>query len=394
MGQGRSVNARGSVAWPARWSRALAGGCLALIAGMAAATDGVRDTGPAGAEGDGAVASRARFLMGTRLSIEIPARARPEVFEAAFAEVERLEQVMSNWRPSSEIMALNRTAAARPFRCSVDLFAAVAASLRLAEETGGAFDPTVEPLVNRLGLRSADGRLPDDPTPAREGGSPPDGPVGWQHVRLDPLHLSVFFDSPGVGIDLGGIGKGIALDAAARILHEQGVRAALLDFGGQAMAVGAPPGTSGWALGIASPEDRETPRAAVLLKDASLAGSGNGERAVQSPGGSLGHILDPATRSPARFSGTVSVVAGDGTTADALSTALFVMGPDAGVPWAETRGVSVQFAWVDEGGAPRVRGSSAFARLAANVAVPDATGESPGEEPPGALTRSGEGPGR
>src|SRR5882672_3055634 len=91
--------------------------------------------------------ARARYLMGTRLSIELADPAGEEVFEAAFAEVARLERVMSNWTETSEVSRLNREAFARPFRCSGDLFAALSAALRFAEETDGAFEPTVEPLV-------------------------------------------------------------------------------------------------------------------------------------------------------------------------------------------------------------------------------------------------------
>jgi thiamine biosynthesis lipoprotein len=380
MEQDRSVNARPSAARSMRRRWTLAGGCLAMLGGLVAAADGVRNAGTAGADEDRHAVSRARFLMGTRLSIEIPAPAGPAIFEAAFDEVERLEEVMSNWRETSEVTALNRSASAAPFRCSVDLFAAVAASLRLAEGTEGAFDPTVEPMVKRLRLRSADGRVPDGPATAGEDDAAPEAPVGWRHVHLDPLGLTVWFDAPGIGIDLGGIGKGIALDAAARVLRDHGVRSALLDFGGQALALGAPPGTSGWRLGIALPEDREASMAVVVLKDASLAGSGNGERAVKGPGGRVGHILDPGTGAPARFSGTVTVAAEDGTTADALSTALFVMGPDAGVRWADRRSVAVLYAWVEEDGALRIRGSSAFARLEAKGVTRRAAGEVPNAE--------------
>ncbi len=112
---------------------------------------------PTGADGDPSTrsaSSRARFLMGTRLAIEVEPPVEPEVFEAAFSEVARLESVMSNWKSASEISRLNKTAGSASFRCSPDLFLAIRSALRWAEETGGAFDPTVEPLVRRASRSS------------------------------------------------------------------------------------------------------------------------------------------------------------------------------------------------------------------------------------------------
>jgi thiamine biosynthesis lipoprotein len=276
--------------------------------------------------------------MGTRLTIEIAGPAPEAAFEAAFGEVGRLEEVMSNWRESSEVSRLNRDAAAGWVRCSPDLFAAVDAALRFAGETGGAFDPTVEPLVRRLGIRDPEG-LPPGASPSP--GAPEAGPVGWRHVRLDRAARAARFDDAGVGIDLGGIGKGIALDAAARVLKERGVTKALLDFGGQLLAIGSSPGGRGWSVGIADPLDRGRPVAVVPLRSGSLSTSGNGERGPGRPG----HILDPARGAPARFEGTVTVLAADATAADALSTALYVMGPEAGARWAEQHAVEAVFLW-------------------------------------------------
>ncbi len=291
--------------------------------------------------------TRARFLMGTRLVVTLPGAVADEVFDQAFAEVARLERVLSNWDSDSELSRLNRAAADGTVRCSDDLFVAVSAARHWAEMTGGAFDPTVEPLVRRFGLRGDEGRL----EPARQGlaGSgaaapadrPNDGPVGWQHLHLDPLTRSIRFDAPGVGIDLGGIGKGIALDAAARVLGERAIRAALLDFGGQVLATGSGPGGA-WPVGIAGPGDRDSAALWIVLRGSSLASSGNGERS--GPDG-LGHILDPARGAPAGYAGTVTVLAPDATAADALSTALFVMGPDRGLPWAEQHGIGVLYQW-------------------------------------------------
>jgi thiamine biosynthesis lipoprotein len=338
---------------------------------------------------DSAVTARARFLMGTRLALTLPARTPEATFEAAFDEVARLEDVMSNWRATSEISRLNRAAARTPFRCSPDLFGAIDSALDYAAGTGGAFDPTVEPLVRALGLRGPEGRLPGDP-PETTGEEAPaagrtaaPGPIGWRHVRLDRRAHTVRFDREGVGLDLGGIGKGIALDAAAHRLVERGVGSALLDFGGQILALGSPPAGGSWPVDVAAPGDRARPVLRVRLRDRSLSTSGDDERSIAGPGGPIGHILDPARGRPAGFPGSVTVAARDATGADALSTGLFVMGPEAGIAWAERRGVAVLYLVPLPGGRVEPRESRAFRALLDSAALPE-----------GARRESGEGAGR
>ena len=291
--------------------------------------------------GKGAAVERARFLMGTRLVVQASGAGAPEAIEAAFAEVERLESVLSNWRADSEVAHLNAAAAAAPFRCSPDLFAAATTALDWAEKTSGTFDPTVEPLVRALGLRGDEGRLPGI-APEPDTAAP--GPVDWRLVEVDRSRRTIHYLRPGMGLDFGGIGKGIALDAAAAVLKRAGVTAALLDFGGQTLVFGAGPDDGAWRLGLADPVERERVAGSVLLRAGSLAVSGNGERSrTTASGAKIPHLLDPATGRPASFDGSVSVIAPDATSADALSKAFFVMGPERGLAWAESRGLDVLY---------------------------------------------------
>lgn len=294
--------------------------------------------------------ARARYLMGTRLLIECRGKVAPQVFEEAFGEVARLEGILSNWIESSEISRLNREGLTAPFPVSAELMRAVETSLTWAERTDGAFDPTVESLVRRYGIRdglSVTGdRAPRDDDPngviqAKERESLR-AVVGWRHVVVDGKAQTVHLTENGIGIDLGGIGKGIALDQAAKILAARGAGTSLLDFGGQLLVTGAPP-EDGWLIGVADPGDRRQTVATVILRAGSLATSGNSERAVIGEQGTVGHILDPRVGAPAPFRGSVSVLAADGATADALSTALFVMGPATGLEWAEERGIAALF---------------------------------------------------
>ncbi len=345
------------------------------------------------AEEDAGTVGRARFLMGTRLSIRLPSPAGEAAFEAAFAEVARLETVLSNWDESSEISRLNREAAAAPFRCSPDLFGIVRAALHWAEATEGAFDPTVEPLVRALGLRDPADRMPEavEAPQRREGLVADRGAsgstsivIGWRHVRLEASSRAVSFDAPGVGLDLGGIGKGFALDAAARLLKGRGFRSMLLDFGGQVLAIGFPPGGETWPVGIAAPGRRAEAATWIGVRDRSVSTSGNDERHINGPEGPIGHILDPALRAPARYAGSVTVVTPDATTADALSTGLFVMGPDRGGRWADARGVAALFLWRRPDGSLARWATRAFDVLASTgMADRGAAGIAPQEAPAG-----------
>ncbi|HMF08552.1 MAG TPA: FAD:protein FMN transferase [Thermoanaerobaculia bacterium] len=270
---------------------------------------------------------RARYLMGTVFRFEVPddgdARPASQALEAALDEVQRLESLLSNWQKDSEVSLLNGRAGGGETPVSADLLAVLESAIRWAAATHGAFDPTVEPLTRRTregGVRT--GKSPEDILPAGR------TDIGWQRIRIDRPAGTVSLPAGG-GLDFGGIAKGYALDRAARILLERGFASALLDAGGQILARGHPPDQEGWLVAVADPMDRSQPVFPVMLRDVSMATSGNSERP--------GEIVDPRTGRPVagRYS-AVSFTA-DATSADALSTALFVMGPRRGTAWAKDR---------------------------------------------------------
>ncbi|HEY2954681.1 MAG TPA: FAD:protein FMN transferase [Candidatus Eisenbacteria bacterium] len=314
-------------------------GAIALAAAPAALP---RDAAAAQVE-------RARYLMGTVCTAVAEGgdtTAAGAAIAAAFDEIARLEGVMSSWRQDSELSRMNAAAAEAPFRCSPDLFAAVAAALAAAEETGGAFDPTIEPLDRAWDMRGP-GRLPAEAEIAAAVAR-----VGWREVALAPGDAAVRFAGPGMGLDLGGIGKGLALDRAAEILASHGVARALLNFGGETLALstGAP-----WTITVAHPVDRLRPVIGFTVRAAAVSTSAQSERGIEVRGRHYGHILDPRTGRPLERSASATVVAVNATRADALSTALLVIGredarrfaaqhPDLGVLWLEPAGRAVH-AW-------------------------------------------------
>lgn len=222
--------------------------------------------------------TRARYVMGTVCQITAYGPGAGEAVAAAFEGIERWDRILSLYRPESEASRMNRSAGRRPFACSAGLWRAVTAALEMARRSGGAFDPTL----------------------SRD---------GFARVRLDVSRRSVFFMKEGLCLDFGGIGKGLALDEAAAVLRRRGVSSALLNFGGQIYALGAPPRQEAWRV--------ESPAGPLKLKDASISTSGQSQQP--------GHIVSPWTGRPAEGPEAV-VVAPTAAEADAWSTALYVTG--------------------------------------------------------------------
>jgi len=277
--------------------------------------------------------TRARSAMGTVLEIDAFGADRSSTetaVTAAFQAVDEVERRLSNWRADSELSLANATATSRPFRLSPRTFRSLSAALSLARETDGAFDPTVGAITEALGLT---GREPD-PRRAR-----PEA-VGWRKAHLDARTRTLFFATAGGSIDSGGFGKGEALDYAVLELHRHGVGAARLNFGGQISLVGSATAVARrenlGEVSIAEPRSGSTRELCRFSPgDGSVSTSGVSEHP--------GHILDPATGLAAPFAGSVTVIADTGTRADALSTALFVLGPKAGISFADRRGIAALF---------------------------------------------------
>ena len=275
-------------------------------------------------------AQRGRFLMGTACRITAFGPDRPatvRAIEAALDRIQEAEALLSTWRDDTELARLNREASGRSVPVSPELRRFLERVLALAQSTSGAFDPTVGALVDAWDLRGA-GKVPSPGELQRARRA-----VGFQQVRLEN-HSSVRFLAPGLWLDSGASGKGYALERAAETLQAHGIRAALLDFGGQLLALGSPPGEPGWTVAVADPRDRHGAALILLLHDVSVATSSQWERGRQVQGRWIGHILDPGTGEPVAWLGSTTVVAARALEADALATGLFVLGPVAGLQWA------------------------------------------------------------
>ncbi len=277
---------------------------------------------------------REAYLMGTTLRINARAGAGLEAalaVEAAFAEVRRLERLLSSWRPDSEIGRLNNAPSGEVLHLDAELLALLSVARRQTAETGGAFDPAIGALIEAWGLRG-EGRAPSAIELADARGS-----AGWEHFSLNAEAGTAARLDESAWIDTGAFGKGAALVEAERELRKAGIGDALLDFGGQLTAMGGAPGERAWAVSVAHPARRDEPFTELRLRDRSAATTAQSERWVEVAGRRIGHVLDPRTGQPVPPWGSVTVVSEDALAADVLSTALFVMGPEEGVRWARER---------------------------------------------------------
>jgi len=263
---------------------------------------------------------RAELVMGTMARIGLPpAQASPRAFEAAFAALRDVDATMSLYRRDSELVRVNARAGEHPEPVDAALFALLARARELGLESNGAFDVTVLPLLRLWGAYPELTYLGAGSVTA----------VGIEGLRLDPRAHSVSFARPGMGIDLGGIAKGFALDRARAALAAAGVDRARLDLGGDLAFIGDGP-QGAWRAAVRDPDAPDRPLGVLAVgADASFSTSGNYERDFAHEGWRApSHIYDPRSGRPVTRDLAVTVWSPDATTADALSTALIVLGPE------------------------------------------------------------------
>ncbi len=279
---------------------------------------------------------RSQLLMGTIVEITVAARderAADEAINAAFKEIGRLEDIMSTYKPESDISKVNSAAGLHPVKVHKDLILAVKKSLQFADLSGGAFNIAIGPAIDLWNVTESE----NIPTPAKL--AVIRQLIDYKNVIVNEKDGTIFLTKKGMRINLGGIGKGIAADYAHNVLKTYGISSGIIAVAGDLHAIGKKPDGSKWTIGITHPR-REAGREAgnekstiakVYLTDMSISTSGDYERFFIKNGVRYHHILSPETLYPSRGFQSVSVLARDSTTTDALSTAIFAMGPDAGI---------------------------------------------------------------
>ena len=267
--------------------------------------------------------------MGTEFTIDLYAidqSTAEQLANVAFDEIDRLEDLLSNYRPSSELSRISRDAGGGAVVTDPETFQFLERSIFWSERSGGAFDITVGPLLRLWGFYQHGGRVPSE----AELKSLRDS-IGSEKITLNEAHRSVAFKNHhAMDLDPGSIGKGFAVDAAVRLLREAGVQSALLSAGGSTLyAIGAPPGESGWIVKVDDPRSAGVTAATVSLKDTSLSSGACTQKFFIKDGHRYCHIFNPQTLRPMEGVLQSTVISPSATDSDALSTVVFVLPPEA-----------------------------------------------------------------
>jgi thiamine biosynthesis lipoprotein len=286
------------------------------------------------------VESPLHAIMGTVARIIVMApdtQTGQRAIQAGFEAMERVDGLMSTYRPDSELTIVNEEAHERPVPVSGETWAVLQKAGDIHRASAGAFDVTVGPLLD-LWQDAADSNAP--PTPEQIAAAR--ARVGWERVKLDTQARTVTFTQSGMRIDLGGIAKGYAIDQAVEALRKAGAVGAMVDIGGDIRCFGTPPrGNDNWRIGLQDPRLDESGQAQAILMvlsidDRAVATSGHYRRFALIDGQRVSHIVEPESGRGSGKLASTTILAPDALTADALATAVSVMGQDQGLALVES----------------------------------------------------------
>jgi thiamine biosynthesis lipoprotein len=272
--------------------------------------------------------------MGTELRVAAWTTDEPgavEAFERLFAEFDRLEALMTTWRDTSDVSRVNAAAGQRAVAVSPEVREALAAARQISEWTHGKFDVTFGTLGDLWRFdQNQDNRIPDRDEIRRRVAL-----IDYEDIAVDERAGTVGLRRPGMTINLGGIGKGYAVDRGVAILRERGLRDFMIQFGGDLYVAGRR-GDRPWTIGLQDPRGApDESFATIELSDETFSTSGDYERFFLQGDRRYHHILDPDTGEPARGTRSVTIVASRAILADGLSTGVFLLGPTEGLALIE-----------------------------------------------------------
>ena len=269
------------------------------------------------------------FAMDTYMTLTAYGENAEEALEMAEQKIEELDRMLSIGNPDSEIAKINTDGKAEVSQDTYDL---IDEGLKIWKETDGAFNITMEPLMELWGFTSGDYQVP-----AQEELEEALKLTDVSEVAAEEENREIFLGTEGMKVDLGGIAKGYTSEKLMEIFREQGIQNAMVSLGGNVQVLGTKPDGSPWRVGIENPDENGGYLGVLETSDRAVITSGGYERYFEEDGVAYHHILDPATGYPADNGyQSVTIISADGSLADALSTALFVLGPEkAEAYWKE-----------------------------------------------------------
>jgi len=275
--------------------------------------------------------SREDAIMGTAIHVELwtdDPMAGEAAIDAVMDEMRRIDREMSPFKPESELSRINREAADHPVPISVEMFDILSRSIEFSKLSGGAFDVT----FSSVGYMY-DYRRHIKPTDAEIAKALPG--INYRHMLLDAEHRTVKFARPGMRVDLGGIGKGYAVDNCIAILKKRGIKHALVTAGGDSRVLGDRDGHP-WMVGIRDPRSKDNVVALIPLINSAISTSGDYERYFEVNGVRYHHIINPKTGKSATGVHSATVIGPDATTTDGLTKPVFILGPEKGLKLIES----------------------------------------------------------
>lgn len=261
------------------------------------------------------------------------ATIRPRLAKA-LAEIRRLEGLMTTWRPDTEISRINAGAGKDAVVVSPESLVVIDKSLWISKESEGVFDITFEAMH---GLWKFDEDLSDN-VPDRAAVEKARKLIDYRQIKVDHAKRTVMLAKPKMRMSLGGIAKGYAVDAAARVLREEGLSSFFVQAGGDLYVAGKKPDGSRWRVGVRDPRGKDAADyfAMVEVEDHAFSTAGDYERSFIKDGKRYHHIIDPRTGFPATACRSVTIWAKDALTADAIDDAIFILGPEKGLKLVES----------------------------------------------------------
>lgn len=290
-----------------------------------------------------------RVIMGTYVTITavkdgLTEKQVTDAVNAGFSEITRVDELMSTYKPESELSRINAGAGIAPVKAEPEVIDTIADAVRIAKMTDGAFDPTVGPVVRLWKIGGDDARLPEAAEIKKALRL-----VGYENIVVDRGAGTVFIKKKGMSLDLGAIAKGYAADLAVDAMKKKGVRGGIVAVAGDLKLFGRRPDGSPWKVGVEHPREKEGILAKLELTDVATSTSGDYERFFIKDGVRYHHIMDPKTGYPAKGMMSVTVVAKESWLADSMATGLFVTGPEKARRLAETH-PEIETLMVDSGG--------------------------------------------
>jgi thiamine biosynthesis lipoprotein len=270
-------------------------------------------------------------IMGTRIAVEFWDEDKAHAEQCAeqiFSEMRRIDALMSPYKPNSELSRINQQAAGQAIQISEEMFKLLEKSLQMSQLSNGAFDITFSSVGHLYNYR--EGIKPSEEDIQQSLKS-----INYRHVLLDNTNRSVRFAQPGVHIDLGGIAKGYAVDNGIAILVKCGIKGGMVSAGGDSRILGDR-GNRPWMMGVRHPRKKDAVAVMLPLSNTAISTSGDYERFFIEDGKRYHHIISPSTGKSVSTTWSATVIGPDATTTDALSTTLFVLGPEKGLQLVES----------------------------------------------------------